>query len=80
MNHKHEYAYWHKHRHLHIYHDSPDGSLNEHNEGHYHRYAQTHDHGFGGETFHAHQARNKKIEDDESTKHHHAIADHKKEE
>ena len=79
MNHTHEYKYWHKHPHLHIYRDLPDGLLNEHDEGHYHRYAQTHNHGKGGEGFHAHQYRLKEIKDDELTKHHHAIADHKEE-
>jgi len=71
MNHTHEYKYWHAHEH--------DPSYSGHDAGHYHFFAQTHDHGKGGEDFHAHQYRLKKIKDDELTKHHHAIADHKKE-
>ena len=80
MNHTHEYAYWHTHMHEHTREMlKPIGGFEGHNEGHYHRYAQTHDHGKGGEGFHAHQYRLKEIKDDELTKHHHAIADHKEE-
>ncbi len=90
MNHTHAYTFWHAHQHTHI--DTSKGvngwepEIDEyyrvdHNTGHYHNWLQIHDHGKkAGLVPHTHQARQLHLEDDEHTKHHHAVADHEKEE
>lgn len=64
MNHTHEYNYFHTHMHRH----QDNRSLLEtevsvgnpymfHNEGHYHIFVQTHEHGKGGGLPHTHKQR-----------------------
>ena len=70
MNHTHEYSFWHAHEHLH------DGAA--HATGHYHNWAQTHDHGAKSNLApHTHQAR--QAHPGEEYRHHHAVEDHEKE-
>jgi len=51
-----------------------------HNDGHYHNWMQTHDHGAGGQKPHTHKARQFHEENDPETKHHHALDAHNIEE
>ena len=68
--HTHEYSFWHIHMHLH-----GEPLKIGHNTGHYHLWAQTHDHGEGIKMPHTHK--DKQVHPDESFVHHHADIDHK---
>ena len=73
-NHSHEYNFWHTHMHLH------GGDLEiGHNTGHYHLWAQTHDHGDKSHLSpHTHKGKQYHPETDEDNEiHHHAPIDHK---
>ena len=73
--HTHEYRYWHTHLHNHAYRELPKGAFEGHDTGHYHLWAQTHDHGEGIKMPHTHK--DKQVHPDESFTHHHADIDHK---
>ena len=87
MSHSHEYSFWHAHEHEHI--DKTKGAdgwgwetgsyyMLEHDTGHYHLSAQTHEHSLKSSlTPHSHKAKQYHPEDDDIIKHHHADIDHK---
>lgn len=84
MNHTHEYAYWHAHEHNHgPGHDAGNVaavglkglSHTTHDTGHYHLYAQTHEHGKAGDSPHSHKERQYHPQPSDLV-HHHAVADH----
>lgn len=87
MNHTHEYKYYHAHRHAHSEFTPPRDvgnihviaklTISKHDGGHYHIFAQTHDHGEGGAAPHFHKARQFHPGDDAVK--HHAVAEHEKE-
>ncbi len=82
MTHTHEYAFWHTHLHFHkqIHRDAEDRIVGagrysaEHDTGHYHLWAQTHDHGESTKMPHTHK--DKQVHPDESFVYHHAPIDH----
>ncbi len=76
MTHSHEYAFWHTHLHNHAYRELPEGAFEGHDTGHYHLYAQTHDHGDGNKVPHSHKEKQAHPEEDGITVHHHGLADH----
>ena len=74
MNHVHEYKFWHRHEHEHHV-------IGTHNEGHYHRWAESHEHGEKSHLVpHTHKARRFHPGVDNNVvggyKHHHALKDH----
>ncbi len=87
MGHAHEYRFWHAHTHGHISEKSlretefHSGTHDWHGTGHYHLWAQTHDHGSKPSLWpHTHKDKQFHPADDLDEKHHHAPADHDEDE
>ncbi len=78
-DHTHEHRFWHAHLHDHYIAAKRgiEAMTHTHDTGHYHSWAQTHEHGHKSFlTPHAHQA--KLYHPGEEFKHHHATIDHEK--
>ncbi len=75
MTHSHEYSFWHAHMHDHDYGETGMS----HDTGHFHLYAQTHNHGAKSNLMpHSHKEKQYHPENDvDGPYHHHALADHK---
>lgn len=84
VTHTHEYKYWHAHKHCH----APDTreesvavlglkglSSSCHDTGHFHTFAQNHEHGHAGDSPHSHKDRQYHPQSNDKL-HHHAVADH----
>lgn len=85
VTHTHEYRYWHAHKHCHEPVSRGEESVavlglkgltsTTHDTGHYHLYAQNHEHGQAGDSPHSHKERQYHPQPNDKT-HHHAVADH----
>lgn len=72
MSHTHTNWFWHTHMHVHSFGDKGF----DHDEGHYHEWINTHDHGKGISQPHSHAVKFLDHDDDKHTVHHHRIDDH----